>query len=329
MVLSNSAPSTGSAPAAYPPLPDPVPTPPRKTPTATPLPDGCYLLEYTPAAEATAVYDGTFRVETKTARLIASGDLYQRNAAGSAPDPACGIPIFPVQAYRHYVRLIQLFEVDHGFDLAFELHPLKRETVVEPSGETIITAAFEAPVVAFAARMAPLSPGSRFAGDVTGSDGTAAGTLSLTWVSPYLRRATIEMDRVAGCELPLDNGEGENWRTIFDKVGWDITLRISDSDIEEPDGGFWSGAEAHATMLARRDVPNLDNEWRYYLLAVRKIEALLPSSDPAIGERGYMFDEKGADTDKLPREGLVVASDWPIPDQPMWGLVQASAPPKP
>ncbi len=324
MVLSKSAsPAGSSTPGSYPPLPDSLPAPPRKNPSAPPpLADGCYLLEYASAGDGTIGYVGTLRVETKTGQLIASGDLYQRDGAAGQPDPACGIPIFPVSAYRHYLRLIRLFEIEGGFDLVFELHPLKRETVVGRSGETVITAAFTAPVVALTARIAPLSPGNRFAGDVTGSDGAAAGTLSLTWVSPYLRRAAIEMDRVPGRELPLDNGEGESWRTIFDKVGWDITLRTSDSNIEEPGGGFWSGAEAHATMLARRDIPSLDKEWRYYLLAVRKIVALLPSTDPAIGERGYMFDEKAADTDKLPREGLVVAADWPIPSEPMWGLVQ-------
>ena len=104
-------------------------------------------------------------------------------------------------------------------------------------------------------------------------------------VSSYLRKATIEIDRVAVSELPLDNGAGVTWKTVFDKVGWDITSLVSDSNVEEPSGEAWNKAEAHAAMLARRDKSDLDAEWRYYILAVQRID-LHPG-----GERGVMYDD--------------------------------------
>lgn len=290
--------------------------------------DGCYLIDYTPAASGNVGYAGTLRVETSTGALIASGDLYQRPLDGSAlaplPDPAGGIPIFPVQSYRYYLRVIQALEAAAGFDLVFEILEAKPLTVPMPDGGVIKTFEFQPPA-AFAARMAAGagSNGSeqRFTGEVADSRGALAGKLSMVRVSSYLRKASIEMDRIPYSELPLDNGEGENWRTIFDKVGWEITLRISDGNVEDL-GEFWSGPQAHATMLARRDSCDLDTEWRYYLLAVRRIVKMLDTTDPVLGERGYMFDEPANDIDHVPREGFMVASHWPIPRLPAWGLLQ-------
>jgi len=314
-----------------PPLPAPMAA--KRPADAPPPATGCYLVSYTTAGKSPVSHDGTLRVETATGHLIASGDLYERagSPAGVPPDPAAGIPILPIKSYRFYVRVIEWLETGDGLDLDFELHRLERGTVISPSGAPVTTLIWQDPR-ALTARLTP-AVGSRayqsryLAGDVTDDSGAVVGTMTMGLVSSYLRKATVEIDRVPASELPLDNGMGETWRTVFDKVGWDITVLPSDSDVAEPSGESWSGAEAHAAMLARRDRSDLDAEWRFHVLAVRRIDLVIktPQTTPeqlANGERGYMYDVDATDTDNLPREGLMVASHWCIPNEKMWGSLQ-------
>lgn len=274
-----------------PPLPDPIeprpsqtPSPPIETsPTPQPSPplsslhSGCYLINYSPNVDAMVSYDGTLRVDTATGRLIASGDLYQRDivvpddsgspiALAPPPDPAAGIPIFPIKFYRYYLRVTQILETGGAFSLAFETHRFSVETVTLLDGSLTNWPKESAFTVLMAPAPAPAgypSPDHYFVGDVTNDAGTTVGPLSMGLVSPHLRKAIVEIDRVSVSELPLDNGAGVSWRTVFDKVGWDITPLVSDSNVEEPSGEAWNKAEAHAAMLARRDRSDLDTELRY------------------------------------------------------------------
>ena len=91
-----------------------VPAPPlpgRCNPAASPSPaeswllrPGCHLLEFARRGEP-AFLDGTLRVEATADGIVASGDLYARpqpdQSVGGVepPDPAAGIPIFPVADY--------------------------------------------------------------------------------------------------------------------------------------------------------------------------------------------------------------------------------------
>jgi hypothetical protein len=50
------------------------------------------------------------------------------------------------------------------------------------------------------------------------------GRLTMGWVSSYLRKATVEIDRVPQSESPLNNGGAVTWRTVGDGIGWDITV---------------------------------------------------------------------------------------------------------
>jgi hypothetical protein len=296
-----------------------------------PLATGCYLVNFAPRAAPLVSYDGTMRVEASTGPLLASGDLYLRDVVlavlddgsetavlGPAPDPTAGIPILPIANYRYYMRVTSIRGAPAGVGLAFELRWFSAQDVTLFDGSVTRwpqEGAFTALMSAAPAAPGFPSPGHVLAGDVADADGTTVGRLSMVLVSPFLRRATLEMDRVPVCELPLDNGAGITWKTVFDKVGWNITIQISDSDVEEPSGEAWNRAEAHAAMLDRRDKSNLDAEWRYYLLAVRQ-------TDVSNGERGVMFDEGATDADNLPREGLMVASHWVFPDAAPWGLVK-------
>ena len=322
---------------ASPPLPDPVPAALQRSAADTrPLAPGCYLIGYSSNVDAMVGYDGTLRVDAATGQLIASGDLYQRDVVvpdapelpvelAPSPDPAAGIPIFPIGRYRHYLRVTQIMETAAGFSLAFETHRFSATAVTLLDGSSTAWPKESALTALMAPAPAPAghpSPAYYFTGDVIDEAGTAVGRLSLGLVSPYLRKATIEIDRVPYSELPLDNGAGVTWRTVFDKVGWDITALVSDSGVEEPSGEAWNKAEGHAAMLARRDKSDLDAEWRYHILAVRRIDALLATSDPEAGERGVMYDDSVTDSNNLPREGLIVASHWPIPNKDEWGHVK-------
>jgi len=41
------------------------------------------------------------------------------------------------------------------------------------------------------------------------------------WISKFLRRATIEIDKVPTTESPVSNGAGITWATIGAEFGWD------------------------------------------------------------------------------------------------------------
>jgi len=127
------------------------------------------------------------------------------------------------------------------------------------------------------------------------------------------RRASVEIDAVQGSELPLENGAGIGWTQVFDTLGWDVTVKVSETNVAELSGRSWADSEMHQAMLAHRDAINLDTEWRYHILAVKLID-----STP----RGIMYDADGTDSNNVPREGVGIATHWVIPDTPEWGLVR-------
>ena len=97
------------------------------------------------------------------------------------------------------------------------------------------------------------SSSNYLAGTVRNSTGIRVGELTMGWISKYLRKATLEIDRVAASEAPIDNGAGIDYRDVYNAIGWDVTIDVSDSNVTEASGESWSDAEMHAAMLARRD----------------------------------------------------------------------------
>jgi hypothetical protein len=291
---------------------------------------GCYLMRYTPVQRAGAVqlhYDGTMRVERlSTTNVTASGDLYvhqplklwpgrlakpSRPGKPPEPNPALGIPIFPRKNYRYYVRVTQILEGSthlNNFMLGFELHRFNHTTKA-----WTVEGPFTARMVWSAAPPGYPSSGDYLHGEVKTPSGAAAGRLTIGWISTYLRKATLEIDRVNASEGPLDNGLGDGFRDIYDAVGWDVTVDVSDADVVEPSGEFWSDAEMHAAMLARRDAADLDREWRYHLICVRRLDST---------DRGIMYDAYGGDSNNIPREGAGISSHWTIPNADPWGKVK-------
>jgi len=313
------------------------------TAVITPLPlisirCGCWLVSYRPVGGALVAYDGTLRVEHHSAGRTASGDLYQRPVLavqqtplvaltatapkpvvvpvvarpplvflGSPPSPAGGIPILPRSRYRYYIRVTTLpenFYFGNSFTFGFQLYRFTAPN----------SWALESTLTATMARMAAPagfpSTSDYAEGDVKDASGVVVARFTMGWLSNYFRRASVEIDTVSGSERPLDSGAGHTWATVMDELGWQTNVVLSDTNVVQPSGASWSDAEMHAAMLARRQAVNLDNEWRYHILAVKNID-----STP----RGIMYDAGGTDSNNVPREGVGIASHWII-DQG-WGSV--------
>jgi hypothetical protein len=293
---------------------------------------GCYLINYTPKTPVLTSFDGTIRVEAHSAGRTASGDLYQRPVillptplpppppGGPVPtphpvmlpgpNPANGIPVLARSRYRFYLRITQLLEnftTGTSFTLGFEMHKFTAPNSWTNAG------AFTALMKWVAAPAGFPSSGDYLEGDVKNAAGQVVGRLTMGWVSKYFRKATVEIDRVSVSEAPLNNGMGLDWKGVFDQVGWDVNLDVSNANVVEPSGPGWSDAEMHAAMLARRDASNLDTEWRYHILAVRTLD-----STP----RGIMYDVGATDSNNVPREGVGISSHWVIPNSPPWGTVK-------
>ncbi len=298
---------------------------------------GCYLIRLTSHTNPLSVEDGTLRVETHHDGRTASGDLYQRRVlflapvpvlpptSGTPPSfvrraiargpilvpgprPADGIPVLPRDRYRHYLCVNTLLEgltLGNSFTLGFDLyrfdHGAKTWTNEGP---------FTAQMTWTTAPAGFPSTRDYLEGDVKNAAGTVVGRLTMGWISSSLRRAVVEIDRVPASECPRDNGAGTDWKTIFQRVGWDVTVVESNANVTEVSGESWSDIECHQAMMAWRDSADLDAQWRYHLLCVRRLDST---------ERGIMFDAYGSDANNIPREGAAIASHWTFPDTEPWG----------
>ncbi len=291
---------------------------------------GCYLIKLSLNIDELSVFDGTLRVECHSNGVTASGDLYQRKihqvclkpkqsdslptcilTLDFGPDSADGIPIFPRDQYRYYLRVTKIIEreiLENSFNLEFEMYRFDSslKTWTNEGAYRADMFFWITPPVGYPSNSVYLE------GNVRNSSGTVIGRLTMGWVCSYLRRAIVEIDRVHDSEAPLDNGAEIDWRYIFDQVGWDITVDESDDTVIEPSGESWSYAECHQTMLQWRDSADLDTQWRYHLLCVRLL-------DDTRKVPGCMYDYSGGDTNNIPREGAVIASHWVFPDDDLWG----------
>ncbi|KAI9774129.1 MAG: hypothetical protein M1840_005222 [Geoglossum simile] len=285
---------------------------------------GCWLVNYEPTGVRLVAYDGTIRVEHNAGGTTASGDLYQRPVAIvprpppfppstvmlPPPNPTGGIPIQPRRSYRYYLRIIEIPELLFGnsFSLKFEMWRFY------PTTNTWATAAEAVLTATMSWAAAPAGyPGDYLIGTTENAAGTITGSLKMGWLSQSYRKVTVEIDTVPGSERPTDNGAGETWATVFSKIGFSGNVVLSDTNVPNPIDDSFSDAEMHAAMLAKRQPTNLDTEWRYHVLAVHHIEST---------ERGIMYDWQATDSNKVPREGLGIASHWIADDTPLWGNVR-------
>jgi len=291
----------------YPPLPKALPEERRSRSGNPALPDGCYFIACG-FSGLPPVFVGTLRVDSRSGELSASGDLYEAAGSenpeepslGEVPPPGSGVPIFPIPAYRYYLRVTGIAATESGgFTLSFEASRFLQQTVILLEGAM---SSQWLPQGSFSAQMAPAaapegypSPELFFTGDVAKEDNLTGTMLQIGWVSPHLRKAVIEIDRIPGVEVPLDNGAGLDWQAVFNGFGWDVTAALSDSDVKKYGKPMWTADEARAAMVARRDSSDLDAEWRYHVL---------------VGENIFYknSEQRGATYDESTRQGLFVSS---------------------
>jgi len=282
------------------------------------LEDGCYFLAY--GNDLDVWYEGTLRVSSRNGETLASGDLYAvTQAAADDPQPigllpprGPGIPIFPIADYTYYLRVTNIAPAEGGFDLTFEAYRFCAKVVRKlDSGLTLrweSDGTFTARMKAAAAPPGYPAPDRFFVGEVP-TNPLQPSQLQMGWVSPSLRKAVIEIDRVPDSKVPQDNYAGTNWQSIFQSFGWEVNVIVSNDDVtKKTSDPLWNKGDADTTMRARRDNANLDTEWRFYILVASKIFA------PSEGF-GYMYHPT--------REALFMTSQHVFPEnEAQWGALR-------
>jgi hypothetical protein len=328
---------------------------------ASVLQDGCYLIRYMPIDPSPDIlfYEGTLRVlhvdgegrPKADGEGRAGGDLYcrlrdfpygrdpknyldpaiysplsKRPDPATVPDPDKGIPVFPRRDYRYYLEVITILEgvpSPEHFTARFKVHAFEQDTSwPNPGARTLSVAKAKPP----AGQTYPIPDGSTgpiyFAGNVIDEgSGQKVGTVTLGWVSPFLRSATVVIDKIQGVEAP---GSQKRWVDSFEEAGWSVEYKKRDWEVTGLISDVWTIGELHhALMLVKGERQNskkldlsepmipertdpdgqdlLDREWHYHLLCVPLIDGF---------DRGVMFDTYGSDSDNVPREGAAVAAKW-------------------
>jgi hypothetical protein len=282
------------------------------------------MLNYAPLGSPLVAYDGTIRVEAITGGRRASGDLYQRPTIRipfptpqtimlPPPNPANGIPVQAIGNYRYYLRVTKILEnitLGNSFQLGLQMF------LFTPTSNGAGTWSPQPINCTATMSWTPAPAGypsstDYLQGDLK-QDGTNVimGHLKMGWLSKFLRKATVEIDTETGSEAPLDSGNGHNWQTVGESIGYDLKIHVSERNVPEVTGESWADNEMNDTMIAHREPTNLNFEWHYHILAVHLID-----STP----RGIMYDSGATDSNHIPREGLGISTHWII--DPGYGTV--------
>ena len=271
------------------------------------LKQGCYTVQHTPTRAGTSGYRfrGSLRVELAGGAPRISGDLYRYR--GDAEPEAAATPTIPVysrRSYNSYLRgtgaglLSSPFTLDFeqftyrhpasGFDGTFPRNPSRR--VRFTLDDTPTPDLFRGQLHAL-----PASGGQQLLGQV-----------SIRWISPFFRRATVQLNTLTGA-IPPPVVDGTDIRSIFTDVGWDLAL-IDGGSIGLPPAlsrvnpaKEWSEKNLHILMrsVPGYDPAGLDTQWRVHLLVV-------PATMGC--NRGLMFDTDPTDANGVPREGAATFS---------------------
>ncbi|MFF5126002.1 hypothetical protein ACFY41_03565 [Streptomyces syringium] len=249
-------------------------------------------------------------------------------ADGPLPFPRRRIPIFPRDQYRSYLkgtRLVVPSASVPGQPCQVTLD-VDEFAYTQPSAGSFQGSFPDSPSRSLrcvltqvpGAFPSPLFSGPRFEGRVL-EGGIDRGSVTLTWVSSFLRRAVLEIDTLNGAvapePVPSPDGTGtEFFDTVYATARWQLTIDRAEgqTDLPVPSGvdpvACWSPADLHALMASvRKAGTNLDTEWRTHLVVV---PATMGCS------RGVMYDQIGA-----PREGSASFSDdgYPSNSSPNFG----------
>jgi len=130
--------------------------------------------------------------------------------------------------------------------------------------------------------------------------GIEKGSFTMGWVSPYFRKATLEIATLQGAVAPAPVG-AEDFHSVFETAGWDVNAVLNPNPLSVPGGvnpnACWSSADLHNLMTStvHTSDTHLDTVWHLHVLVV----------PAAMGcGRGIMFD-----TINVPREGVASFCD--------------------
>lgn len=270
---------------------------------------GCYYLSAS-FIESDS-FQGTLRVESKGNFIKASGDLYVDNE-GKDPDLLSGVPWFDRSLYSSYLSVNTFsfeFYKSGRIDIEFNLYSYNYSENIWSLPEH------------YKARMEQEIPPSNYpdieffySGRIINANENVVGKISFGWVSRFLRKARVTCESVSGLEMPVTNGVNLDWKKVFNNVLWDFEFIVGIDDLDAPPTSSefkeWRLQELHSRMMQWKN--DRDLNWNYHLLVVNFIKG---------EKRGIMYDSRAIDTNKVPREGASLCTDWTFDnDSSRWGL---------
>jgi len=309
-----------------------IPFPPAPSFCIINLREGCYRISYRPNSEL-HIYNGTFRVDRSEGNTTTiSGDFYQfLNPIIGPPSTLSdlledvtaplitrpipippipiphipfGIPVYPRNRYYSYLKVV-------GIQLNTKLGKCNLTLTVEeylytqpPVGSfdgSFATTANRTFTVVLSPKAPPVGfTSSHFEGKLY-EGGMEKGSFSMGWVSPFFRKATLEVAVLQGATapqpVPAATGSGtEDFRTVFATCGWDVNAVINQTPLAVPPGinpnACWTAAALHdlMTTTVHSTDTHLDKVWHLHVLVVLGTLGC---------GRGIMFDSIG-----VPREGV-------------------------
>ncbi|KAF2000984.1 hypothetical protein P154DRAFT_191962 [Amniculicola lignicola CBS 123094] len=288
---------------------------------ASTLKTGSWLTTFTPLSpiEGSSKFRGPLRITSNETGTIISGDLYNGTTEAN---PLDGSPILPRANYYAFMRAKKYTAGSNGaFTLDIDAYRYRGlgEVNMYPRWEHDNAVGPSEPIPSWGdgwtVNLAPATAPSGFPADTVyfsgevkwAANGTTLGTMTMGWVSKWVRRAKLEIGTVSGVPVPLnDNSKTRPWVTIFNEARYDYEVTTGKTDIPEPSNpdlplpGTWKNEQQHAAVLQYRSPTNFDKEWKHYLLVVRRIQGV---------DRGAMIDDAQA-YNGLPREGTSLSTDW-------------------
>jgi hypothetical protein len=345
-------------PASYPPWPGPYPGPIELAPWGVKEPkQGCYRISFSPRLPPgnysrwyrEPFYLGTMRVDRAGyhpggglpgSGLVISGDLYRFMRYPFLPDvepvpiTPLDIPIYERGRYYSYLKMtnLQWRVVIRPLRDIYQLTLTAEEYVYTQPPANSFNGTFPAPPGTRTVTIVldPQSPPPGYTSDYFAGElyagGVPQGTFTMGWVSEYFRKATLEIDALAGAvaptAVPARSGSGmEDFRTAFATVGWDLNVVYDQKNVPVPPYMPNPAAcfsfenknlgELSALLLdVRNPATNLDVEWRVQLGTVPGTMNCsrgmsLPEGAVSFSDAGYPSSESpnyGTAADRTQRE---------------------------
>lgn len=249
------------------------------------LTSGCYGIAFKPYS-SNFVFKGTIRLDKYTKTV--SGDLYKFPGAPyellrSDSLFLSDIPIYPRQNYYSYLKVTELSWLTTFYSRGRTLKlSIEEYEYIQPT-EGYNGSFPQTPSRKFTVLLSNANPGLReqyFIGTLT-VDEVEQGEFRMTWISPFFRRATLQIsttsDAIPPKPVKARNGIGtESFRTISSSGGWDLNVIYSNVKLIPPSntttlaGDTCPSEEDLQALLTSMNSPIsfLDQEWRLQLLVV-------------------------------------------------------------